>query len=204
MARRIDHTREELSAMILTAARDVIAGSGLDSLTARALAARIGYSAGTLYNVFESLDDIVLQVNAATLDALGDACRAAASERREGPTSAMIAVSDAYLGFVEGNSNLWRAIFEHRMADGRSPPAWYLERIERLFAILEGILEPLIPGDPGPARHRAARVLWSGVHGVHALGVSSKLGIVSAATVSDMTHDLIRTFLAGLAAKGTH
>ena len=56
--------------MAMTAARDIVRQEGLRALTARNLATAIGYSPGTLYNLFEGLDELAMQVNASTLDAL--------------------------------------------------------------------------------------------------------------------------------------
>jgi len=60
MGRRSDHTPEQLQDLVLSAARGILADEGLRGLSARRLAARIGYSVGTLYNVYENVDEIVL------------------------------------------------------------------------------------------------------------------------------------------------
>lgn len=41
---------------------------GLSGFSTRQIAKKIGYTLGTLYNIFESYDDIILHINAATLD----------------------------------------------------------------------------------------------------------------------------------------
>ena len=70
MARRSDHTREELRRMALDAARAIIESDGLRALSTRRLAKAIGYTPGTLYQLFEDLDDLIIEVNVETLDAL--------------------------------------------------------------------------------------------------------------------------------------
>ena len=60
MGRRADHSRDELFEMALSAAREIAEEDGLGGLTARRIAAKIGYSAGTLYNLFDDLDDLAL------------------------------------------------------------------------------------------------------------------------------------------------
>ena len=70
MPPRGEHSRSELRALILAAAGEIAEADGLRGLTARAIAGRIGYSPGTLYNIFADLDDVVIQLNGATLDAL--------------------------------------------------------------------------------------------------------------------------------------
>ncbi|HEV3447204.1 MAG TPA: helix-turn-helix domain-containing protein, partial [Gemmataceae bacterium] len=68
MARRSDHTREELKDLAIQAAIALIEADGIGQFSARQVAARIGYTVGTLYNVFGSYDELLLNVNARTVD----------------------------------------------------------------------------------------------------------------------------------------
>ena len=68
MARRKDHSHEQLHTMATDAARELAEEEGLRGITARRIADKIGYSAGTLYNVFENLDDLIVHLNGSTLD----------------------------------------------------------------------------------------------------------------------------------------
>jgi hypothetical protein len=54
-------------------------------------------------------------------------------------------------------------------------------------------------GDPAAAR-RAAGVLWAGVHGICDLALSDKLGRVIGEAPRELAHDLVRRYVAGLAA----
>ena len=67
MARRSDHSREELRAMALKAGREIIMEQGVKNLTTRAVAKRMGYSPGTLYMLFENADDLKFAINVGTL-----------------------------------------------------------------------------------------------------------------------------------------
>ncbi len=66
MARRADHTREELASMALKAARDIIVKSGAAAFSTREVAARMGYTVGTLYQLFRDAEDLIERVNAET------------------------------------------------------------------------------------------------------------------------------------------
>src|SRR6266852_5031793 len=70
MGRRSTHTPQQLRELILDAAQEIIQVQGLAGLSAREIARRIEYSPGTIYNMFENLDDVVLHVEARVLDAL--------------------------------------------------------------------------------------------------------------------------------------
>lgn len=68
MARRSEHTKEQLQSIIVDMGEKIISENGLKALTARRLSQNIGYTVGTLYNKFSNLDQIILHVNAKTLD----------------------------------------------------------------------------------------------------------------------------------------
>ena len=56
--------------MALDAAWTIAESEGYRGLTVRNIAEKIGYVPGTLYNVFDNLDDLVLQLRGETLNAL--------------------------------------------------------------------------------------------------------------------------------------
>src|SRR5271169_6477740 len=67
MGRRSDHTRAELRELLVAEACRQLSEVGLARFSARDVAKRIGYSVGTLYNVFGSYDELMLAINARTL-----------------------------------------------------------------------------------------------------------------------------------------
>ena len=60
MGRRSVHSPEELRQLILDASQTIVERNGITGLSAREIARMIGYSPGTLYNIFENLDDVLL------------------------------------------------------------------------------------------------------------------------------------------------
>ncbi len=96
MGRRSIHTAEELRELILNAATELIEQGGLASLSAREIARAIGYSPGTLYNVFENLDDLVLTIEARLLDKL--LLRLKESVANAEPMERVARLARAYLG----------------------------------------------------------------------------------------------------------
>ena len=68
MGRRSDHSRDEIREMAIAAAAEIVEKEGFQSLTARKVAGRIGYTVGTLYHVFRNFDDLVMHLNAQTID----------------------------------------------------------------------------------------------------------------------------------------
>jgi AcrR family transcriptional regulator len=194
MARRSDHSREQLYRMALDGAREIVSADGLRGLSTRRLAGLIGYTAGTLYQLFEDLDDLIVHLNAETLDGLFEACHDSTSSAS--PDSALLELADRYLRYVDQNPKLWSALFEHSLPVGRDLPAWYYERTTKLFDLGAEVIQPLVGEGNRAGAELAARVLWAGVYGIAALASSSKLG--QAASAQQMAHYLVRTFVAGL------
>lgn len=185
--------------MALARARDIVEAGGLQQLTVRRLAGRMGYSVGTVYNLFESIDEIVLQLHAHTLDALYDALAAAPAGAT--PEENMREMIDAYFRFTRENPNRWSLLFEERQIADDAVPDWYLEKISRLFMLLEDHLAPLFGPGEDEARRRAARALWCGLHGIWSLAASDKLDIVTGDPMDVVTGTLVEVFIAGLRAR---
>ena len=202
MARRSDHTRDELRTLALEAAREVAESEGWRGLTARKVATRIGYSVGTLYNVFQDLDDMIIAVNGETLDALFAHLQAAmAGQTAAEPEEALRILGDAYIAFIDRHPNLWDILFEHRLPPGRGLPPWYDGKLAKLLGLLEKAIAPLFSDSERAERGRAARVLWCAMHGICSLARSGKLGIVSPDSVEAMARQLITNYTAGLRSK---
>lgn len=185
--------------MAMSAARDIVQKDGLRALTARSIAASIGYSPGTLYNLFENLDELELHVNASTLDALYEACQ---QEKRTGdPEADLNRLLGHYLDFLNENTELWSAIFDYRRQPGAALPDWYLVRVQRLMQLVEDALSPLFADNEIDERREAASVLWSSLHGICTLAQDGRLSLVSAQSVPQMARSLIANYLVGLRAR---
>lgn len=194
-SRRSRHTPEELRQLILTAATELIEENGLEGLSAREVARRVEYSAGTLYNVFRDRDDIILTIESKLLDDLDEHLDAV---RGETPRQHVLALATAYLEFTSKNARLWNLLFEHRLAKGRAAPAWYQEKIDRLMTRIEEALEPVTGPGSNREAQRAARVLWAGVHGITSLSTADKLSNVTHEAAKVLIEDLVSTYLNGL------
>src|SRR3546814_11701822 len=86
---------------------DLMAESGFAKFSSREVAKRIGYSVGTLYNVFGSYDRLVAAINTRTFDLW-----AAFLERRlaSRPRDRIAALVEGYFRFASETTNIWMAI----------------------------------------------------------------------------------------------
>jgi len=198
MGRRSTHTPDQLRQLILDAAQSIIETNGLAGLSAREIARRIGYSPGTIYNMFQNLDDVVLHIEARVLDALDERLQAALEDGR--PEERVSRLAEAYLTFTQERPKLWNLLFEHYMPADSQTPAWYQQKLEVLMSRVEAAMGPLFPATAVVERHRAARVLWAGVHGITSLATANKLSNVTTEAANLLVRDLIKNYLAGVAA----
>src|SRR5690242_19290967 len=190
MGRRSTHTPEQLRQLILDAAQSIIEANGLAGLSAREIARRIGYSPGTIYNMFQNLDDVVLHMEARVLDALDERLMAALAD---GPPEEKVSrLAEAYLAFTQERPKLWNLLFEHYMPADSQAPAWYQQKLELLMSRVETAMAPLFPSEAEAERHRAARVLWAGVHGITSLATANKLSNVTTEAANLLVRDLIK------------
>ena len=199
MARRSDHSREELREMALSAAEAIVAEHGYEGLSARKVAAAIGYTVGTLYLVFENIDDLILQVNARTLDRLHERMTRLQANTGD-PREHLVQLGQVYIRFADEDPHRWAMVFEHRLADDRDLPGWYHEKVMRMFAMVEAGLAPLAGARSPREITQAARALWGGVHGICILALSDTLGITGVDSVQKLTTSLISNYLAGFTA----
>jgi AcrR family transcriptional regulator len=196
MARRNDHSRDEIREMALKAAEDLLDRQGAAGLSTRKIAAEIGYTVGSLYLVFHNLDDLIVQVNARTLTQLAEWLDQATA-RGQDASAGLIELGRAYLHFAALHRGRWELIFDHRLTPGVLLPEWYRRQVLSLFARVEALLAGLAPNRPQADHALAARALWSGVHGVCTLALGGKLDIAGIADAEKLTDSLMLNYLSG-------
>lgn len=188
--------RLPLRERLLLAAEKTISTQGLSGLKARDLANDAECALGAIYTVFNDLDELILRVNARTLDRLERALDDALIETE--PARALDALARAYLSFARKEEPSWRALFEHRLARGAPVPDWYAEQRNRLFGRLDAPLALLLPGQDRTVRAGLARTLFSAVHGVVALGLEEKIADTPPALLDAQLQTLVRLIAHGL------
>ena len=196
MARRSDHSRDQIHEMALSATERIVREQGYQGLSARKVAGAIGYTVGTLYLVFDNLDDLILQVNGRTLDRLY-ARMVQEQAKQKQAKERLLQLGHSYIQFACEEPHTWQMIFEHRLTGEREIPEWFQLKVARMFALVETGLEPLAAQHSPGEIALAARALWSGVHGVCILAVSDKLDVVGVESVQNLTDLLVGNFLKG-------
>ncbi len=70
MARRSDHSKEEIKALAIKHAYELVEEKGEAGFKARDIAKRMGYTVGTLYYVFEDMENLRFHVCSNIVDHL--------------------------------------------------------------------------------------------------------------------------------------
>jgi AcrR family transcriptional regulator len=164
---------KDLRRRLIEIAAAQIAAEGAGSLKARDLAARAGCAVGAIYNVFDDMTTLVMQVNLKSFAALQqvaeDAIRDAANL---GPRDQLIRLGQAYLGFAVAHYHPWRALFEVS-ADLAVVPDWYQDALDRLFASIAPPVKALFPTMSPDDLDLMVQALFSAVHGIVLLGLQN-------------------------------
>jgi AcrR family transcriptional regulator len=195
MARRADHTHQQIRQMAIDAARQMIRQDGLEKLKLRAIAREIGYAPGTLYNVFDSFDELMMQVNADTVEAL--VAELAAVEPANG-VARLTDLLGVYGTFAQQNSNLWKAVFDYVPNDPNNTPDWYVAKINDGLLIVERAIADIAGPSPAHSPSDVARLLWAGLHGIFSLGAEGNLKMVSQTDAGGLAHLFIQLIEGGL------
>jgi len=190
MARRNEHSLEEIRAMVLDAAKTIIVNDGYSTLTVRKIAKEMGYTVGSVYMVFAGMTDLVTHIKADTVDDLIAQLQqlpACAPERH------IAEWAKTYLQFAVRNFNRWSMIFVHDAAISEGCQ----QQINRISSPVEAQFALLAPNCSTQQSRQAARALWSGIHGICSLSLSNEL---DAEDINDVEHAvvlLVECFIGG-------
>jgi len=198
MGRRSDHSREQIRAMALSAAESIVVHEGPGKLSTRKVARSIGYTAGTLYLVFKNFDDLVLHVNAHTLDDLFDYLQKNVDHTNRSPIESIKSLARAYFDFAQTEYARWSLLFEYHAQEGFENPDWFQEQIRKIFTLVSTQLSLFMPQLDEDATQMTAHALWSGVHGICVLQLSDKLTVVRNVDAVKLTDELVSNFLQGM------
>lgn len=195
MARRNDHTKYEIREMVVSSGLELIKTSGFSGFSTRQIAKEIGYTVGTLYNVFDSYDDIILHINSATLDEMRRFIEKKLNPKLKG-VKAVKQLAHLYIEFAHKNRNSWSALFEYVIPAELELPEWYNQGIEKLFGIVESILIKFIDKKSDSLKH--AKVIWASIHGICILGLTQKLTVAGADSMEVLANSMIENYLRGI------
>ncbi len=139
-----------------------MAEAGFARFSAREVAKRIGYSVGTLYNLFGSYDRFVLAINTRTLLAWTEALEQRLSNAGPDRIGALV---NGYFDFAEGNPNRWMALYDHRMPAGETLSPEFDEAFGGLIGLIEREVAAVLGSPVDEVTHALTGSLVAIVHG---------------------------------------
>ena len=193
--------RAKLRESLIQAGERRIAAGGLAGLKTRDLARDIGCANGAVYNLVEDMDELILRVGSHTLGRLDAALTSAESDGPASPRETLVRIAVAYCDFAAENLELWRALFEHRMAPGKPVPEWAVSEQMDLFRHIYHPLAALFPERTPAELGVMARSLFSAVHGMVLLGLEQKLIAVPIDALRQEIATIVRAMVDGLTGK---
>lgn len=201
MGRRSEHSLEQIKTMALDAAEKIVTEEGLGSLSTRHIAKAMGYTSGTLYLVFQNLDDLVLQLNRRTIDGMGRAIQSAVDPQADAERNVR-AICRAYVQFGRDHRPHWELLFQRRWPDGFVYPAWYMAEMGKSLLPFEAELTRLL-GSKGTPHDvtLAGRSIWCAMHGIHALYASGRMERLGVSNSDELVDFEIEILIRGLLAK---
>ncbi len=203
MARRSDHSRDELQSMAIEATRAIISREGIEGVSARKVAHKIGYTVGTLYQAFDNINELILHANAFSLSELLRTLNQAYQKYSQ-PEQRLAAMAITYLQYAQNHRNHWAAIFLYSIPKDFPLPDWYQARVDALFALVENALRPLAPHSSSQQIKTASSVLWSSVHGICILHIDDKLFSNKNNSPKELINSLIHHYLQSWTRESTH
>jgi AcrR family transcriptional regulator len=194
MARRYKHSLEEIRTMILNSAEAIVVEEGYAALNARKLAMDIGYTAGSIYMVYDSMTDLVLHINAKTLDEITAHLEDSQLKKKKVSAKALVR---SYFKYAHKNLNRWRLLFEYRLPQNTPLPEWYQQHVDKNFSKIETLFSKTIPERIGIDNKLAVQALWGGLHGIYTLSVSNAPGAVKVSDIEASMVLLVENFVSG-------
>ncbi|MGZ0656573.1 TetR/AcrR family transcriptional regulator [Coraliomargarita sp. W4R72] len=188
MARRKDHTRTELTQLAIDSGREIVRSEGPQALTARKVATAMGYTPGTLYNLFENIDGLAAAINIESMQRFAAQLRDIQPSDKT-PRCRIRSIAQAYLDFHSEEPQLWSLLFAIPL--DYTSPAYQ----EAIHAIFDQVTAAMIPLSQTPALARQkAKILWSTLHGICLLQQSGKLNVSEADTPEELVAHFLEQF----------
>ena len=163
---------EDFRDKLCDAALEIFAEKGVEGLTLREVAARLGVSPMTPYRYFKDKDDILAAVRARAFNDFAGALENAV-KRGQNAIDNSRAAGDAYVDFAFHNANAYWLMFQVRQQDREAKDPNLQLAVERARATMTYHVERLIEAGilEGDAE-LIGYVFWAALHGLVMLELS--------------------------------
>ena len=173
-AARQSRTARRTETAILEAARDLLAEGGLEGLSMRGVASRVGLSATAIYNYFDSKQDLVDRVVVSGFRRFEGYLESAIEGLPEGSPDRLFKLGEAYIRFALENREYFKVLFT--LAAERPREIEELPAEGGYQLLRQAVMDAM---DAGRIRRDdpdlVALYLWTHVHGLVTLFLACRL-----------------------------
>jgi len=187
----------DLHAKLIAAAARCVEDYGVAGVRARDVAAYAGCSPGLIYYAFPDLDGLIIALNHETRNRLHQALGQVLGDD---PRDNLDRLAIGYLNFAHENKQLWRALFEFRVRNGKTVPEDFRQDIMATFFRITDMLRAIFPLRKTEEMELVSRALFSAVHGIVALGLDEHYVAVPMPKLEEEICRFIAIFMKGLEA----
>ena len=178
MGRRSDHSADELRELLVSCGHTLMAERGFAKFSAREAARRAGYSVGTIYNVFGSLDTYLIAINSRTFRYWGEYLEQGLETASADGSARIEALVRAYFKFAKSNRNAWMAIYDHRIDRTTTIAEEDAAARETLTGIVDREVATWLGSADDAATRQLVRSLIATVHGHCSLWLSGSYALM--------------------------
>ncbi|WP_153912872.1 TetR/AcrR family transcriptional regulator [Shewanella sp. TC10] len=206
MARRKEHTHEEIHDMAIKSVMEYLQTAQLESLSLRKVATQIGYAPSTLINIFGSYQHLLLSVSEQVLTDLYQQLTVNMTDKthvhnteahKARAIEAIEIMAHSYFQFANDHSACFKLVFELSAPEGVELSSKHKLAIDTLFNLIVEQLNVLFAETNHEDIVLMSRVLWGGIHGLTCLAVDGKL-FTEQAALPAMLSSHVRGYLAGM------
>ncbi|ESS72492.1 transcriptional regulator [Methyloglobulus morosus KoM1] len=192
MARRGHHSLEQIKNMVLVAAEDLVIEGGLPQLRVRNIAVKIGYTVGSIYMVFDNMNDLILHIKGRTLDTITEQMQ---QVKCSNPERCLEELAGVYIRYACQNLNRWSMVFEHRLPDDAEIPEWYQKKVDNLYGQFDTHFALIAPELSPAQRRQTALAFLGGIHGICVFMLTTQLGGLNDNDLEESVVLLVRRFI---------
>jgi len=192
MARRSDHSKEEIKELAIKHAFKLIEANGETGFKARDIAKHMGYTVGTIYYVFGNMKNLRFHVCGKILDML----HSIAIKELPKKKNKMNYHITNYIEFSQKHMNLWLFLYSQKSSPRQKAPPWFLAKLDGLFLVYAEAFYPHTKNKR--AALKAAHVILASMYGMSILAMNSAPDRMNSAEPVSMAKHLAKTYLKGL------
>lgn len=187
-----EERRAKLRADLIDIAYRKIGQDGLSSVTARYLSSEAGCALGAIYNMFEDMNQLFMQVNMRSFEKLARGVALSLEELSDpSPHEQLNALAQTYLEYALANQPHWLALFDINMNVESNVPKIYQDSLASLLALIATPMADVFPNKSEAEVKLITQTVFSSIHGIVLLGVQKRLSAVPADSLREMIRFLI-------------